>query len=137
MRELTIEDARTVLAAQPFSRLLGARLVEFRRGFSVLEVPQRVDHAQQHGFVHGGVIAYAADNVAAFAAGTVLGPSVVTAQLEIDFRRPATSGLRAEGEVIDHDDRGAECRCRVLDANGTVCATATALVRLTRPNRRT
>lgn len=130
MDELTIDDARAILDAQPFSRHLGATIAEFRHGYCVLELPALPHLGQQHGFVHGGVIAYAADNVAAFAAGSVLGPMVLTSSVAIEYLRPLTGALRAEARVVQHDDRQAECHCQVMDDGGTVCATAVAQVRV-------
>lgn len=78
-----------VLAAQPFSRLVGARLVQFQPGEAVLEIPVRQELLQQNGFVHGGVLSYAADNALTFAGGTVLGPNILTSEYKINYLRPA------------------------------------------------
>lgn len=76
--ELDLAAARKLLDAQPFSRLLGARVTAFGDGGATLEIDIRDDLHQQNGFLHGGVLAYAADNALTFAAGAVLGPSVLT-----------------------------------------------------------
>ncbi len=70
---LGLDEARAHLASQPFSVLLGARLVSFDEYGAVLEVDARPDLLQQNGFLHGGVLAYAADNALTYAAGTALG----------------------------------------------------------------
>ena len=57
-----LEWGRKVLASQPFSVLLGAELVVFSPGIAELKVPIKPELKQQNGFVHGGVISYAADN---------------------------------------------------------------------------
>ena len=80
---------RRVLPSQPFSVLLGAELLTFREGNAELKVPLRADLKQQHGFIHGGVISYAADNALTYAGGSVLGPSVVTSEFKINYVRPA------------------------------------------------
>lgn len=79
---------RQVLASQPFSVLLGAELLAFREGSAELKIPIKAELKQQHGFVHGGVISYAADNALTYAGGSALGPGVVTfVRREInDFR---------------------------------------------------
>jgi acyl-coenzyme A thioesterase PaaI-like protein len=69
---------RRILASQPFSVLLGAELLTLCEGGAELKVPLRAELKQQHGFIHGGVISYAADNALTYAGGSVLGPSVVT-----------------------------------------------------------
>jgi uncharacterized protein (TIGR00369 family) len=113
--EVTLDQAREVLAAQPFSTLLGAELTAFDETGAELRVPLRAEHLQQHGFVHGGVLLYAADNAITFAGGAVLGPSVVTRGVSIDYLRPARgAALRAIATVVDRTARQALCRCEVL-----------------------
>ncbi|GHA75258.1 PaaI family thioesterase [Streptomyces termitum] len=126
--------ARGILRAQPFSRLVGADVTAFGDGGATLELPIREDLRQQNGFVHGGVLSYAADNALTFAAGTVLGPSVLTAGYSIDYARPATGVLlRARAEVLHAGRRQAVVHCRLLtvDEHGTetLCALAQGTVR--------
>lgn len=126
----TLEQARAVLAAQPFSRLVGAELTEFAADVAVLRVHLREELRQQNGFVHGGVLAYAADNALTFAGGTVLGGvGILTRGFAIDYLRPARGEvLLARAHVVTHTGRQAACRCDVLtvaeDGRETVCATA-------------
>lgn len=132
-RELAIEDARRVLAAQPFSRLLGTRITAFADGKATLELDVRDDLRQQDGFVHGGVLAYAADNAITFAGGTALGPAVLTGGFTISYLRPAVgSVLRAEATVAHAGSRQAisTCELSVLDDTGaaTLCAIAQGAV---------
>ena len=61
----SLDQARAALAAQPFSRLLGAQLNRFGPDGVELEVPVRPAHRQQHGFAHGGLLGYAADTAVA------------------------------------------------------------------------
>ena len=58
----TFELGKSVLASQPFSVLLGTELTRFADGIAELRLPIRDDLKQQNGFVHGGVLSYAADN---------------------------------------------------------------------------
>lgn len=51
--ELTLELAEKVLASQPFSVLLGTRLVAFGDGGAVLELDVRDGLRQQNGYLHG------------------------------------------------------------------------------------
>jgi uncharacterized protein (TIGR00369 family) len=117
-----------VLATQPFSRLLGAQLTVLQRGRAELAIPITPDLMQQHGFVHGGVLSYAADNALTFAGGSVLGPAVVTAEYKINYLKPARGErLIARATVIGAGARQAVCRCDVwvVTANEEVlCATA-------------
>jgi uncharacterized protein (TIGR00369 family) len=117
------------LAAQSFSRLLGTQLRSFAPGEAVLEIPLRADLLQQNGFVHGGVLSYAADNALTFAGGSMLGPNVLTSEYKINYLRPA-QGVRliARGSVVHSSRRQAVCRCDVLVVKGNgeerLCATA-------------
>ena len=64
-----LDLGRKTLASQPFSVLLGAELLGLSPGMAEIKVPIRPQLGQQHGFVHGGVISHAADNVLTFAGG--------------------------------------------------------------------
>ncbi len=118
-----------VLAAQSFSELIGAKLTVFQPGEAVLEIPVRAELLQQNGFVHGGVLSYAADNALTFAGGSVLGPNVLTSEYKINYLKPAIGEkLVARGSVVYSSKRQAVCRCDVLVAKDegreTLCATA-------------
>ena len=119
---------RQVLAAQPFSVLLGAELIGFSQGSAELKVPIKPELRQQHGFVHGGVLSYAADNALTYAGGGVLGPGVVTSEFKINYVRPATGDfIVARATVIHAGTNQAVCRCEVYSSSAgceTLCATA-------------
>jgi uncharacterized protein (TIGR00369 family) len=123
-----LEWGRKVLASQPFSVLLGAELVAFSPGIAELKVAIQPELKQQHGFVHGGVVSYAADNALTYAGGSVLGPGVVTSEFKINYVRPALGDfLVARATVVHAGKSQAVCRCDVfVSAQGaeTLCATA-------------
>lgn len=129
--------AQGVLSAQPFSELLGARITQFGSGTATIEVPIRDDLRQQFGFVHGGVWAYAADNAITFAAGSVLGPAVLTAGVSIDYLRPAREGvLSATAEVVHAGRRQAVCRADLrMVGDSRVYAVAHGRVHTADPDR--
>jgi uncharacterized protein (TIGR00369 family) len=132
---LDLAAAREGLASQPFSRLLGARLTGFGDGAATLELDIREELQQQNGYLHGGVLAYAADNALTFAAGTVLGPALLTAGFTIDYLRPATGvTLRADAVVVRAGRSGATCRCDLYTVDGdgeaVLCAAAQGSARL-------
>src|SRR3954468_2693175 len=85
--------ARHVLDLQPFSALMKTQLIEFSEGRAELHIPLRDELKQQHGFVHGGVLSYAADNALTFAGGSALGDAVVTSEFKINYLRPAIGDL--------------------------------------------
>jgi uncharacterized protein (TIGR00369 family) len=119
---------RSVLASQPFSTLIGAELVAFAEGHAEIRIPIRDNLKQQHGFVHGGVVSYAADNALTFAGGSVLGAGVVTSEFKINYLRPAMGdSLIARAQVIYAGKNQAVCRCDIFCTDGQeerLCATS-------------
>ncbi|MEE1845603.1 PaaI family thioesterase [Streptomyces sp. NPDC059118] len=133
MTGLDLPMARKVLDSQPFSELVGARITAFGDGAATLEVDMRQELQQQNGFLHGGVLAYAADNAITFAAGTTLGPAVLTGGFSIQYVRPATGRtLVARAEVAHTGRRQAVVRCELFaaaeDGERTLCAVAQGTV---------
>jgi uncharacterized protein (TIGR00369 family) len=126
--ENLLEWGRRVLAEQPFSRLLGAELTRYSPGEAELRIPIRDDLRQQNGFVHGGVVSYAADNALTYAGGSTLGPNVVTSEYKINYVRPAVGDwLVARASVVHSGKTQAVCRCDVYvarDGRESLCATA-------------
>ena len=125
---------RAVLERQPFSRHLGAELIEFEQGRAVLALDVRPEFLQQHGFVHGGVISYLVDNAITFAGGSVLGESVVTAEFKVNYVRPARGQrLVARATIESAGSRLAVCRCEVVARDGekeNVCAVGQGTIAL-------
>jgi len=124
-----LERGKRALAAQPFSVLIDAALVAYEPGRAEIHIPITAKLKQQHGFVHGGVVSYAADNTLTFAGGTVLGSGgVVTSEYKINYVRPATGDLLiARATVIYGGKTQAVCRCDVFAKTGSeerLCATA-------------
>jgi uncharacterized protein (TIGR00369 family) len=123
-----LTSARNILESQPFSTLLGAELTAFAEGRAEIRIPIHDDLKQQHGFVHGGVISYAADNALTFAGGSVLGAGVVTSEFKINYLRPAIGDcLIARASVIHAGKNQAVCRCDVFVVDALeerLCATS-------------
>jgi len=119
---------KQVLASQPFSVLIGAELTSFSPGQAELIIPITPQLKQQHGFVHGGVVSYAADNALTFAGGSVLGPVVVTSEYKINYLKPAIgTALIARASVIYSSRNQAVCRCDIFVVNEGeegLCATS-------------
>ncbi len=110
-----LQIGKQVLASQPFNALVGAELTDFSPGRAELTISITPQLKQQHGFVHGGVISYAADNALTFAGGSVLGPAVVTSEYKINYLRPAVGAvLIARATVIHSSQTQAVCRCDVF-----------------------
>lgn len=133
MTPTLLQQARHVLRSQPFSEWLGAELSHIDDQSVELRLPIHGRLAQQHGFVHGGVLAYAADNAITFAAGARLGPSIVTSEMKINYVRPARGvTLVARAAILHAGRRQAVCRSEivVIDEAGqeSVCALAQGTV---------
>ena len=123
-----LEQGRRVLHAQAFSRLVGAELTVFEAGRAEIRIPVRDELKQQNGFVHGGVLAYLADNSLTYAGGSVLGSSVVTSEFKINYAKPAIGEvLIARASVVNAGKRQAVCRCDIFVVAGgreNLCAAA-------------
>lgn len=128
-----LTQGRHILSKQPFSALLNARLEAFAPGAAELSVPVVPALLQQHGFVHGGVLSYLADNALTFAGGSVLGDSV-TSEFKINYLRPAKDAERllAVATVVGSGKTQAVCRCDIFVLRGTertLCAAAQGTIR--------
>jgi uncharacterized protein (TIGR00369 family) len=128
--ELYKEWAATGMVAN-----IGTRIVEVDAGKLVLEGNMT---AEAHGFptshgpiVHGGAIATLADECLASVAFTVAeeGQTTVTADLKVDYLRPARPGrLVARGSVRHRTRRLAFCEAIVEQDGGEIVAEARAVI---------
>ena len=123
-----LQLGKEAVASQPFSVLVGAELTGFSPGRAELTIRITPQLKQQHGFVHGGVISYAADNALTAAGGSVLGPAVVTSEYKINYLRPAVGTiLIARATVVYSSKTQAVCRCDVFvvsEGEEHLCAVA-------------
>lgn len=90
-------------ARQPFMAFLGVELAAVDPGRVVLKLPRRLELTQQHGFLHGGVVATIADVAGGYAGNSLMGAddSVLTVEFKINLVAPAQGdGLIARGEVL-------------------------------------
>ncbi len=134
-----LESGKGILAAQGFSRLLNAELIGWSKDLTELRVPLG-EHTSQHlGFTHGGVICYAADNALTYAGAAALGTGVVTAELKINYIRPAIgTALIARASTISAGRTQAVVRCDVFVVDGEdekLCATALGTIRTDEPRK--
>jgi len=125
-------EGRRVLAAQPFSRLLGAEMISLTADAAELRLRLHSDLNQHRGQVHGGVVGYLADNTIAFAAAPHLGGDIVTSDYSLNFCRPALGPLlRARAQVLSTGRTKAVVKCDVYSVDGeeeTLCAVAIGTV---------
>lgn len=114
---------------------IGARILDVASGKLVLEGEMTAD---SHGFatargpiVHGGAIATLADEALASVAFTVAeeGQTTVTADLKVDFLRPAQPGRFIARATVRHRTRRlAFCEATVEQAGGEIVAEARAVI---------
>lgn len=135
--EAFLAMGRDILAQQPFSVLLGAELAALSPGQVDLQLALRPEHLQQHGFAHGGLVSYLADNALTYAGGTAMQVPVVTSEFKINYVRPAVGErliARASADAVSKTQ--AVCRCEVFavkDGVEKLCALAQGtIVRLAR-----
>lgn len=119
---------QAVLAKQPFSVLINAQLHAFTPGHCELHVPIADHIRQHHGFVHGGVVSYAADNALTYAGASLLQGAAVTSEFKINYVRPAIGErLIARAHAVHAGNSQAVCRCDVFVLAGgeeKLCAVA-------------
>ena len=135
---IDIEDeARKILAAQPFSNVLGAEVVRVNEEFAEFRIPIREELKQHYGSVHGGAVAAAADIALTFAGACKFKAPVLTSGFTINFLEPARGDvLIARGRVTHHGRSQAVCQCDVFTGEGPDqkrCATALGTVVLMKP----
>lgn len=126
--DLFLQKGKEVLASQPFSLTLGTELTQLSAGQCELQIPITKALLQQHGFVHGGVLSYAADNALTFAGGSALQLPVVTSEFKINYVRPARGQVLIARAMAVHVGKSqAVCRCDVFtrqDGAEKLCAVA-------------
>ena len=110
-----------VLAAQAFSQLLGTQLTALSPQATELRLAVKPELLQQNGFVHGGVLAYMADNALAFAGGAAMGVPVVTSEFKLNYVRPAKGEtLVARAVCAVQSKAQAVCTVQVFTVAGGV-----------------
>lgn len=123
---------RQVIEMQPFTRWTGLELIRAEDGeVETRLVPRAEDMTQHHGFVHGGLIGFLADNAAAYAAATLVG-DVLTAQYSINFVSPGVGeALVTRAKVLKAGKRQIAVEARVFAINAgeeKLVATAQATI---------
>ncbi|MBL8697801.1 MAG: PaaI family thioesterase [Alphaproteobacteria bacterium] len=94
---------RDSFARQPAMDLIGATLGALAPGAVDIELPFDRRITQQHGYVHGGVVAMVADSAAGYAGFSLVPESatVLTVEYKMNFLAPAEGPLlRARGRAL-------------------------------------
>ncbi|WP_439635462.1 PaaI family thioesterase [Oceanicaulis sp.] len=116
--EAAVADAallREIIKVQPFTRWTGLEVIKAENGeVETRLVLRKDDMTQHHGFLHGGLVGFLADNAAAYAAATVVG-DVVTSQFTVNFLSPGIgSAFRARAQVIKAGKRQVVVRVDII-----------------------
>lgn len=130
--EVTAEQFRQIMAIQPFTSWTGVELVKVERGVVETRLELRKDDmTQHHGFLHGGLVAFLADNAAAYAAATEVG-DVLTSQFSVNFLSPGVGeAFRTRAQVIKAGRRQVTVRVDVFaqaEGREKLIAIATATI---------
>lgn len=127
---------RSSFARHGFLRTIGAELVAVSPGTVEISLRYRPELTQQHGAVHGAVIAGIVDVACGYAALSLMpaGAEVLTVEYKVNFLAPAV-GERfvARGEVLRLGGRLAVCRGSVVaERDGSRTAVAEMLATMIR-----
>jgi uncharacterized protein (TIGR00369 family) len=101
-QELGVESVQSIFYQANFIRDLNIRLDKVSEGVCETSLMVQERLRQQHGFIHGGVIATMADHTAGGAARSVSGDKdVLTVEFKINYLRPALGDrLRCTATVL-------------------------------------
>lgn len=97
------EEVERSFAQQPIMYLIGARLSLVEPGVVEITLPYRADLAQQHGYLHAGIVTTIADSACGYAAYSLMpaGSEVLSVEFKVNLLRPAQGEtFVARAEVI-------------------------------------
>jgi uncharacterized protein (TIGR00369 family) len=117
-----MERIRESFDRQGFMRTLGATLETVESGTVTITCPFNEGLTQQHGLLHGGVMASLVDVACGYAALSVMPADreVLTVEFKINFMRPAnTDRLIAVGQVLKAGRTLMVCEGSMFDATRT------------------
>jgi len=108
---------------QGFMKSIGAVLETVQAGVVTISCRAGQHLTQQHGLIHGGVIASLADVACGYAALSAMpeGKEVLTVEFKVNFLKPAnTERVLAVAKVIQSGRTLTVCEATVFDATQTV-----------------
>jgi uncharacterized protein (TIGR00369 family) len=98
-----IEEIKESFGRQSMMALIGAKLGTIEPGIVEINLPYRDDLAQQHGYLHAGIVTTIADTACGYASFSLMpaGSEVLSVEFKVNLLRPARgSRFVARGEVI-------------------------------------
>lgn len=120
----------------PFLAWLDVHGISWGAASAKLQLSLRPELENSLGAAHGGVVCTLLD-VAMAAAARSDDPSsrVVTVDMSVQFMRPGTGVLTAEGRILRLTHTLAFCEADLRDANGELLAKSSGLFKRLRPGR--
>ncbi len=128
------DRVRRSFARQTVMETIGAQIVRVAPGEVDIALPVAPAVAQQHGFVHAGIVSTIADSACGYAALSLMDPgtAVLTAEFKINLLAPAAGDrLVARGKVVraGRTLSVATAEVEAVSAAGTkICAIMTATI---------
>lgn len=120
-----LADLRKMLHLAPFHRWLRVDVVDLTERELILEMPWREEIISNPmtGSAHGGILSALIDLTGLYTVNALGGTARATADLRIDFHRPATAGpLRTIGRVVKLGKQLSVAETRIEDVAGRLLA---------------
>lgn len=97
------QEIEQSFAKQTIMDLIGAELTRIEPGVIEITLPYRADLAQQHGYLHAGIVTTIADSACGYAAYSLMPPNseVLSVEFKVNLLRPAKGEtFSAVAEVV-------------------------------------
>src|SRR4026208_1004236 len=97
------EEIKQSFAKQTIMGLIGAELTRVEPGIVEIALAYRPDLAQQHGYLHAGIVTTIADSACGYAAYSLMPPGseVLSVEFKVNLLRPAKGEMfLASAEVV-------------------------------------
>ncbi len=97
------DEIKESFAKQTIMGLIGAELTRVEPGLIEIRLPYRADLAQQHGYLHAGIVTTIADSACGYAAYSLMPPNseVLSVEFKVNLLRPAKGEtFSAVAEVV-------------------------------------
>jgi len=97
------DEIKESFAKQTIMGLIGAELLRVEPGVIEIRLPYRANLAQQHGYLHAGIVTTIADSACGYAAYSLMPPNseVLSVEFKVNLLRPAKGEtFSAVAEVV-------------------------------------
>jgi uncharacterized protein (TIGR00369 family) len=116
------EEIKASFAKQTIMGLIGAELSRVEPGIIEITLPYRADLAQQHGYLHAGIVTTIADSACGYAAYSLMPPKseILSVEFKVNLMRPAKGEMFvALAEVVKSGRTLTVVRADVLGVDHT------------------